>query len=275
MSSTDAVRIDTALGFHQVFRPIKCTPSTQRPKLDVEFKWGEAKLRFTGPNQLDIADQAVLLAVLEVTQSDRKKAQTDGEKAGQAYLANWLGHTNMADWGSGVLVATSFRRLAQLSKDSGSDGGSATTHVRESLTRLAETTVWARLGKVTTSSRMLAWEVGDDEKVLLSLNWRLVGALLGRAYTKISLAQRYMLPKQVAKALHFVLSCQVRPGGTVQYRIDTLQAHIWGEAPSKEALRQRRTRLLPALAAVGALEGWSINIEGPLAKIHRRKATAD
>lgn len=272
MSGREVVRVDSALGFHQIFRPIKRVPSATRAKLEVEFEWMGATLRFVGPNQLDIGDQSVLLAVLQVAQAELTEARIHGDVLGHAKLAKFLDHRGSPGaWEENVLVRTSVRRLASLAKDCGSTGGSSTTQVQESLTRLTETTVWSSVGRTKASSRLLAWEVGDDEKVLLSVNWRLVAALCGRAYSKVCIDERRALPMSVAKAIHFMWSCQIQENGGLQYRLSTLQSHIWGDCPSPAALRKRRERLLEALAAVGALEGWSLDVQGELVKVRRRR----
>lgn len=271
MSRGNVVRVDSALGFHQIFRPLKRV-SAGRAKLEAEFEWRGATLRFVGPNQLDIGDQSVLLAVLQIAQAELTEARLNGDVLGHAALAKFLDHRGSVDaWGENVLVRTSFRRLASLATDCGSTGGSSTAQVQESLTRLTETTVWSRVGRTKASSRLLAWEVGDDEKVLLSLNWRLVAALCGTAYSQVCIEERRALPTSVAKALHFMWSCQLQENGGLQYRLDTLQRHVWGDCPSPAALRKRRERLLDALGAVGALGGWSLNVQGEMVKVRRRR----
>jgi hypothetical protein len=268
------VRVDSALGFHQIFRPIKRVSPSVRAKLEVEFMWKGATLRFVGPNQLDIGDQSTLLAVLQVAQEELQDAKAQGDIRGHAKLAKFLNHLGGSEtWEENVLVRTSFRRLARLAKDCGSSGGSSTSQIQESLARLTETTVWSRVGRMKASSRLLAWEVGDDEKVLLSLNWRLVAALCGRAYSKVSIDERRRLPGGIAKAVHFMWSCQIKENCGLQYRVSTLQNHVWGECPSPAALRKRRERLFDALGAVGALGGWIVDVEGELVKVRRRRAS--
>ncbi|CAM5403673.1 replication protein C, IncQ-type [Eoetvoesiella caeni] len=271
MSRVDVVRVDSALGFNQVFRPLKRVAHGKRPKLDVEFPWKGASIRFSAPNQLDIGDQAVLLAVLQVVQEHAKEACLRAEQTGSSRLERLLELSGTKFGETHVLVEVSLRQLARLVNDSGCAGGSSTARIQQSLVRLAETTVWLKEGKTCGSSRLIGWEVGDEKKVALTVNWRLVGALLGHAYSKVLMTERWMLPGELPKALHFVLSCQLKPGVKRQYGLETLQRLLWGDVPVGAASRQRRVRLLNAVRALGGLEGWCILVKGSLVEITRKQ----
>ena len=85
--------------------------------------------------------------------------------------------------------------------------------MRAALRRLTETTVWVKREKLEGSSRLLAWQVGNEREVGLLLNWRLTHALQGIPYSRICMAERVRLKKsEPAQALHAVLGCKVNIG---------------------------------------------------------------
>ena len=63
---------DRAMGMEAVFRPLQ---RGKREKLDVQTQWGEATIRWRGPDQLGIGDQSVLLAVLEVAMEQLREGE--------------------------------------------------------------------------------------------------------------------------------------------------------------------------------------------------------
>lgn len=265
----DSVRVDTALGFDAIFRPIE--KGNTRQKLEVTRKWGEATLRFVGPNPLTVGDQSVLLAVLQIATDSLKDAVLPQDTVEAKRLEKMLGQTGRYLSDKYVLVATSFRQLAKLAK--GNTGGPAVALVRSSLARLTETTVWVEQGKDKASARLVAWEVSWDEGVLLSVHWRLVNALCGKAYTQISMVERGALGTEAAKALHFLMSCHVNPGKSWTCELDSLQLHVWGPCPSREALRKRRLKLRSALKELGSLPSWTVKVEGTMTHVTKHSTS--
>lgn len=256
---------DPALGMVGAFRSLLKGP---RPKLDVEMNWGDATVQWRGPDQLGIGDQSVLLAVLEVA-----KQQLDADQAAalvQPQDGVWelLSHQQHVFSPTLVRVATSYRRLALLSGSG--DSGAELNQVRAALKRLAETTVWVRRGKLEGSSRLLGWQLGDDQQVVLVLNWRLTQALQGVSYARISMTERLQLTSEPAKALHAVLSCKVDCGNIRDFRFETLQRHVWGNTLLDGASRRKRHgRLRAALSDIHRLPGWTVVLDASKAQVRR------
>jgi len=250
---------DTALAMDCVFRSL---PHGPRKKLDVQTKWGDALIQWRAPDQLGIDDQSVLLAVLEVAmaQVDEPTARIDGRHE----LWAKLGHEQNVFVPELVRVVTSYRQLARLSGYSDPDGGRAHKLVKASLKRLAETTVWVTKGSLCGASKMLGWDIGNDNEVLLALNWRLTQAMLRKSsHASISNWERSCLGGKPAKALHALLSCQVNAGAARRLRLERLQRLVWGEEQEDSAARrQRRLRLKEALADINRLPGWSLTLVG-------------
>lgn len=256
---------DRAMGMVAVFRPLQ---RGKREKLDVQTQWGDdTTIRWRGPDQLGIGDQSVLLAVLEVAMEQFREGEPVRTDDG---LWRKLGHQKHVFKPELVRVVTSYRRLALLVGEH--DGGCNLEEVRASLGRLAETTVWVRVGTLTGSSRLLGWEVGDDNDVVLALNWRLTQALQGSSYARISIAERSRLFSERAKALHAVLSCKVDPGKAWDGRLEHLQRYLWGDTLTEGATRrQRHGRLREALGEIHRLDGWTASVNGDKVRVARAR----
>jgi hypothetical protein len=271
MTSTDRiVPVDSAMGTLPIFRPL--AKSSSRDKLELTQTVGEVQLTWRGPNQLSIPDQSVLLAAMACAKGCEVLEEQRAEPAaGQMALA-LLEPTGHRFQTASVWIPTTFRMLSRHCAASG-HAGPNTSQVKASLKRLTETTIWMRSGDREGSTRLLAWSYSQADSALLTLNWRLVDALCGRRYSRINLHHRGLLATDVAKALHFSLSCQIGPGGSWAYKLDNLQRHVWGDQAEGEALRQRRTKLRKALEALAGLPTWSTSWNDNVVTIkHERTA---
>jgi hypothetical protein len=255
---------DAALGMLGVFRPLRREP--QRAKLDEQTFWGGASIRWRGPDQLSIGDQSVLFAVLEVASEQLRQAAA--QIGPEDPLWEMLLHQQHVFSTQAVRVATNFSRLSKLC--GWGDGGAALSRVKSSLRRLTETTVWVRRDELEGSSRMLAWQAGNQREVLLVLNWRFAQALHGQHYSRISMAERALLGGEAAQALHAVLSCKVDPKKAWSCKLDGLQRYVWGtSAMQGDVLRARRKRLRAALKDIGQLRGWTVHADEDTVRIAR------
>lgn len=261
------VPVDSALGMLPIFRPI--AKSSSRAKLELHQTFGSGKLCWSGPNQLSIPDQSVLLAAMACAKGSAALEAPDADGTADARALELLvptGHFQTAC----VWIPTTFRMLSRHCAAPG-HAGPNTAQVKASLKRLTETTVWMRADDCEGSARLLAWTYSRAEAVLLALNWRLVDALCGRGYSHINLNDRAALGTEVAKSLHFSLSCQLKPGADWRYKLDTLQKHVWGDMVSGEALRQRRVKLRKALDALASLPTWTVSWEGNVATVRHER----
>jgi hypothetical protein len=205
--------------------------------------------------------------VLEVAMEQRSEGEPVKTDDG---LWRKLGHQKHVFRPELVRVVTSFRRLALMVSEH--DGGCNLEEVRACLRRLSETTVWVRVGKLEGSSRLLGWEVGDDNDVVLALNWRLTQALQGSSYARISIAERSRLGSERAKALHAVLSCKVDRGSAWDGRLEHLQRYLWGDTLTEGATRrQRHGRLREALDEIHRLPGWTASVNGDKVRVARAR----
>lgn len=260
---------DPALGMVGAFRPLRKGP---RGKLDVQIEWAGTTIRWRGPDQLGIVEQSVLLAVLEVA---LEQWRTEGRDAlVTSNDAQWLllAHQRHVFRADIVRVVTSFRRLSLLCGKG--DSGQELAQVRDSLRRLAETTVWVERDGLEGSSHLLGWQVSDERQVVLVLNWRLTQALQGEQYARISVWERSQLRSEAAKALHAVLSCKLNPGKAWKWQLDQLQRYVWGDQVTDGAnRRKRRARLRDVLTELEGLPGWTVHVEGQHVQVQHGRAS--
>ncbi|WP_313082316.1 replication protein C, IncQ-type [Pulveribacter sp.] len=280
--SSGNVRVDPALGSVHLFRTLKTfKKDTPRERLDVELVWGEVKLRFHGDSALDIGDQSVLLAVIEVGQTHLKACQREACEAGKQCISEWIGEQTFDPEADQVLVRTSFGQLARISRPSVGYGGASLEAVRQSLKRLAQTTVWQKHGEIERASQLLAWRISDGKLVELVLNSRLVQALLGNRYRPVNMDERAQVDGDLAKHIHFMWSCRVSPGKHYSVNVDTLRLHVYGEVASNGAeytaatIRQQRKRVLDAVRSIAALDQWYVRHQGHRIDVTRRARKKD
>lgn len=271
MTSADRiVPMDSAMGTLPIFRPLAKLSS--RAKLELTQTVGQVQLTWRGPNQLSIPDQSVLLAAMACAKGCEVQEDQGAEPAADQLALALLEPTGHRFQTASVWIPTSFRMLSRHCAVSG-HAGPNTAQVKASLKRLTETTIWMRSGDREGSTRLLAWSYSQADSVLLTLNLRLVDALCGRRYSRINLHHRGLLATDVAKALHFSLSCQIRPGEAWAYKLDNLQKHVWGDQAEGEALRQRRTKLRKALDALAGLPTWNTSWNDNVVTVrHEREA---
>lgn len=274
--SNGLVSMDPALSWPQVFRTSKGgVAEAERERLDIKFQWGDVELHFRGPSPLGIGDQSVLLAVIEVGQAHRKACLRSAEMAGRQGISQWLQQSSFDPEGGQVLIRTSLGQLARIARPDVAHGGPSLEAVRQSLRRMAETTIWQRHEKIELASRLLAWRIGCGEYVELALSARLSETLLGKRYRQVDLRERAELSSDVAKHIHFMWSCRVNPGHSYSVKVETLQGHVYGKAAANGAeyapatLRQQKVRVLNAVRDIAALERWVVEREGNGIQVRR------
>ncbi|MEZ2307160.1 replication protein C, IncQ-type [Caballeronia sp. Lep1P3] len=247
------VRYDTALATAGVFCSL---PNGPRPKLDVTYEFAGLTWRWRGPDRLGIPEQTLLLVLLELAQ---EQIGAEGQDACIAAMEDMLYANEEARRPPVVSLHVSFAELCR-KLGRGASGGSASRQIRRELERLCEVTVWMSAEKDRQiSSRLLAWRRSDNAGVDVVLNWRLAEVLFGGQFSPVSLGQRLSLTTDCARALHCSLSVRMRPGGTMQFKLDTLAAYVWsGDAVADATVRRRRQEIRDALQQLGGVKGWTI-----------------
>jgi hypothetical protein len=147
---------------------------------------------------------------------------------------------------------------------------------QEHLRRLCNVQVWEYVGTQRAprrQSKLLSWILGDDERVHIGLNRRLVEALLGTPYAQVSMSERLALRSDTARVLHAALSALVRPGKKMKVHIETLCSRLWpdwADTINDATRRRRRLDVENALIAIDRLPHWRVlrRVGAPL-HVHR------
>jgi hypothetical protein len=271
MRSQRIVRFDSSLSVKPIFQPVF---KGGRPKLNVEYSFAGEMWKWRGPEQLGICEQSLLLVLMEIAAEQSRSSSEAFEEALKDAMEASLYEGVAGPRPRTFTLTVSFY---ELSKRLGlCTGGSAAAQRRAELQRLCEVTVWRqREDGVVFSSRLLAWEVGNNRGVRVILNWRLTEILFGGQFSPICLFERLSLQGECARALHCALSLRIRPGQTRSFHIEKLASYVWtehlahGRATSSwksvdraslhaVAVRRRGRELLDALAEYATLNTWTV-----------------
>ncbi|MFM0654217.1 replication protein C, IncQ-type [Paraburkholderia sediminicola] len=263
------VRYDPSLAAAPLFQPVW---RGDRPKLNLTFQFNGVTWRWRGPEQLGIAEQTLLLVLLELAAEQSMCAAVGDEQTRQIESALYeLGEVRRPPT---ARLTVSFYDLCR--RVGRGVGGSAMSQRRAELQRLCEVTVWARQEDgMEFQSRLLTWQVGNHKGVTVLLNWRLTEVLFGGQFSTVSLNERLDLRSECARALHCALSLRIRPGKSMAFHLDNLAKYIWSdvqirpvrgrhrgciesESPAAIALRRRRKELAAAVAEIAALPAWTV-----------------
>jgi hypothetical protein len=268
MVSPRIVRYDSALSAAPLFQPVW---RGKRPNLNLKFTFDGVVWRWRGPEQLGIGEQTLLLVLLELAAEQLVDSDVvdDATRHIESSLYDLQESRRPRTARLTVTLYELCRRLGC------STGGSAMIQRRAELQRLCEVTVWMRREDgVELQSRLLAWEVGNNQGVTVLLNWRLTDVLFGGQFSPICLTERLNLHSECARALHCALSMRIRPGMTMAFHLDKLSGYIWADGDgrprrsgrlqpagtellAKAPVRRRRRQMLGAVSEIASLATWT------------------
>jgi len=276
-----------------LFRPL-ARSGEPRPVLNVshklltkEFADVPLTLRFDAREAPGAGEQTTLLALLAIAQQRIRTstgvARLTADEADLAGRDLWERLRQSAPDVEGELLrfTTTWREICQAA--GGSCGGAQMQVRQQHLIRLCNIQTWEYLGDSRVphrQSQLLSWVVGDDVRVHLALNHRLVQASLGSPYAQISMGERLSLSSETAQVLHAALSAIVRPGTSTRIHTLTLCRRIWVDWDNtiNDATRRRRLHdVNGALLQLDALPAWSVSScgSGPLHIKRRNKGGID
>lgn len=254
------------------------TPTAKKGEalFNVEGSFGGLMIAFKGV-QMSVAHQSLLLAISART-SRQAKANAVLVTGNAGNLQNkqvkQLALTGRAE---GLDVSIVKCTAYSLLVDAGMNvGGKSYNAMINMLHEMSSVTMYRGVGLKGGTSRLLSFS-HDGNQFIVSFNWRMADAILGRQNVQVSLHERnYLKESPVAKILHAWLSGHIRLGGQLMAgrgaEIDTLVRHVWGNRPCSEGvLKQRRIRVREGLVAINKLDGWVCRLNGTHAYISRPK----
>lgn len=254
-----------------------------RPRLNVSYisPGDGTEFRFSAANALGVPEQTLLLALLELAK-EQYAADADAMVIGRSSIAEpdqklW-GKLTM---GTGRITSDTLRFTTtwyELNRRCGAQPGGEARKMRErQLERLCEVVVWETAGDIARTKRqsyLVAWLIGDDNRMRLALNARLASALMGGSYAQVSLAERLALDKDIPMAVHAFLSTAIAPGKNLKIGVETLAARFWveGSTPMPAGTHRRhKLEIRGALEAIGKLVDWTVEWErNDLVRVIRR-----
>lgn len=228
-----------------------------RESFEVESRFGDSTLKWSGPKSLGMLEQSVFLGVLSIAgQQQLVLNPMNTTQVGKQLLAK-LASGGPAIDSPRTLVQTTWANLVTASGYK-TTGGKNNIIVKSALERLEKTTIWERRDGIEYKSRLLACAPGDINGVTIVLNHRATDTLREGQYIKVSLEERHALPDDPSKALHAWLSGHTKSGATRVFDLRSFQSHVWdGEAAEgSSTLRRRFTKLRSALNDIGGLPAW-------------------
>lgn len=139
-----------------------------------------------------------------------------------------------------------------------SDGGANIKAFKESLTRLANVTLYISTVAGEQSFHLLSYILENgSSKFTVALNPAIANAINGRRYTRIELSEVRQIRSDAALILHQRLCAIVAPGKVRSFKTKTLLSYVWPNPETPSAVSKQKQRLREALEELGGL-GWGI-----------------
>lgn len=262
--SLDLVRLSQAWALAPIFRPLM--RASDRDHLDVRVRVGQGEVMVVGRWALGIDDQDVLLALLRIAEHQERCPQIGPAPAtpvGQS-ARDHLEADGLARAQTTIAIRTTLRELARTAGHV--ESGASLARVNESLRHLGQATVILNAGTARwTQAHVIGAARVDDGRVMVALHPDLAQALLGgkQAVTRIDMVAYRSLKSDAAKRLYVRLCGWLDAGRERRVRVDKLAEGVWmGEPSGPDMARARRRRTCLALTEIGALEGWTVRVEG-------------
>lgn len=250
-----------------LFRSLK-KGERQKQKLDIRYVFGDASVRFWGPEPLGVDDMRVLqglVALASAAHPQRGAEHIDWLEEAPAteegqQLRLLLEPKFDATQAKALVVRDSYRRLARVIGYEDCESGSAFRALRASIERLWAVSVVVEKSGKRQGFRILSEYASDglQGKLTVALNPRLAEAIVGaRQYYQLDMEEVRRLRTDCARLLHQRLHW-VNPGRTAKVSLETLCDYVWPDtSDNAETLKSRRKSVRQALTNLQEL-GWSV-----------------
>ncbi len=251
----------------------------------VEGAFDNGTVRFQGV-QLGVEHQSVLLAIAARTGRDGAKGVVAHGTSSDLMARQWsLLEVSgpLAEEDVSLVECTAYALLIDAGMGDSTGNYKNLLRLLEQLGSVVMYRSRTETGHTTGGlTHLLSFQHVDD-RLIVTLNYRLTHAIFGGQNIRVSLHERHNLRNPVAKILHTWLSAYVREGRSLMAghgaKLDTLARHVWGNRPatSDGVVRNRRMLLragLEEIADARGLDGeraWSYTIAGKKVQVNRSK----
>ncbi len=222
-------------------------------------------------NELDIADQDLLLCLLAIARATSRgviiSSQPQTEKGKELRQALEL-NGEAASQDAVMILATAYELLKELDRPTSKQ---SYDWLKNSLKRLSRVSFLYDSKRTTWNFNLLSFssENNDGELNILSIciNPMSAKAVLcsDDGYVLLHRGERAELKTEEARALHSVLCGLVDMGEERRLNVDMLADRVYSrydEIVSQDAIQKRRTRIIEASEEIGRLTYWSCEIKG-------------
>lgn len=281
-------RSHPVLHMADLFRPV-VRGRKNRPRIKQVRETDSGTLEIRAFEELDAADQTLMLTIFAIARSHKKRELIDIEDKNAQILQPLNLAISGMDTVQNVIIdlskipairikETKYTLLKECKK---SDSGSAYQWLKESLRRLAGVLFFYDGKKWSGSFHLLSWG-WDKATDLIEITINPISAYsicVSTAYVYSSLHERHQLSDN-AKLLHYKFVGLIRQGGTKSFKIATIMDFIWGTNRKESDCFNRRRRALAQklIDEIGKLKDWHIFKVGrggrALIKIHHSKSIA-
>lgn len=227
----------------------------ERGSVDLRHEMGHTTVRVVCFQQLGADDLRYLhgLVALAGVEGKLLSASPTHEVPRQLRAALQTTSTDNAIFISG--------RICNLLHEVGlSDGGANIRAFRESLTRLANVTVYRINTEGEQSFHLLSYIIDNSSAgFTVALNPAIAEAINGGRHTRIELEEVRGLEGDAALILHQRLCGIIAPAGGREFKTTTLCSYIWPEPTTGSAQSKQKKRLRDAVEELQGL-GWGIKL---------------
>lgn len=244
-----------------LFRSIK-KGERKKGKLDVTYKSGETTLRFVGFEFLGVDDLRVLQGLISMGGPSKLRLRLDGSAKTEIgrILAVAL---NPREYAKNMIARYIETTIYKLMKEIGYKTDSKPQYklVDNSLTRMANVTMFVEIDGIKWSSNLLSFSLNEHTKELsVALNPLVTRAILGEIrYTWIDMNEVRKLKTDAARLIHERLCAWVDQGKTsLPVSIDKITGYVWPDKATEKTNQKRRERARKALKEIEDT-GWKMD----------------
>jgi len=231
----------------------------KRQKLDTTYVFGEVSLRFVGFEPLGANDMRFLQGIIALAGPHGLIMEPKPTTGAGHQLRLFLDARLAAAQQDALVVRSSMSHLLNLVGLT--DGGKNIKGLKESLTRMANVTVYVTKKQQQASFHLLSY-VFDDNELVIAVNPRIAEAILGKiSHARIEINEVRELESDVARLIHQWLCAWIDPGKKKQIGLTTIIRYLWEETENAKTRQKRRQYVRKAMKEFEKI-GWKVTEQG-------------